>query len=256
MRVGYGIDMDVKFVRALSIGIISVLAACTVQSTPMNTLVTIDGVTIASDFKKPEGAKTAVLFLHMMPATRTSFVPLAKALADKGIASLAIDLRGHGESLVRSIPGGDEEKLDYQKFTDKEHQSSRLDVDAAMNFLKAQGFQEEGISFVGASIGANLSIDALSRYNKTQKAVLLSAGLDYRGVETEPAMRRISTHQKVWIIAAEGDSYSAQSALPLQQLKPDQATMTIYGGSEHGTNLFQSEPTLLGEIVKFLSVVK
>lgn len=205
---------------------------------------TSDRVTIAGDWLVPEGAKRVVLLLHMMPATRVSWLPLSRALNEAGFATLAIDLRGHGESTA----GG----LNYQNFSDAEHQASRLDVDAAVNFLKSKGFNEENISLAGASIGANLSLDALYRYKGSTRAVLLSPGLDYRGVKTELLMKGLNANQKVWIVAAEGDTYSADSSLKLQELQKETATVTIFGGAAHGTNLFEPEPTLITDIVKFL----
>lgn len=209
---------------------------------------TADGVTIIGDWSTATEAKKAVLLLHMMPATKVSWQPLSQALNQAGFATLAIDLRGHGESTDQAG-----KKLDYKKFSDKEHQASRLDVDAAVNFLKSKGFDEENISFVGASIGANLSLDALHRYKGALRAVLLSPGLDYRGVTTEPAMSGLTAAQKVWVVAAEGDEYSTQSGLALQQLQKTTGTVSIFAGSAHGTSLFESEPNLIPDIIKFLN---
>lgn len=218
------------------------------------TFQTTDRVTIVGDWNSPNGATKAALLLHMMPATRKSWTPLSQALNAAGFATLAIDLRGHGESIQRELPPpGNTERLNYQDFSDTEHQASRLDIDAAMNFLKSKGFAENNITFVGASIGANLSLDALHRYNSTSRAALLSPGLDYRGVKTESAMRQLGAHQKVWIFAAEGDQYSADSSITLQQLQKETATVTIFDGSDHGTTLFSSQPNLIPDIMKFLS---
>lgn len=211
------------------------------------TFQTSDGVTIVGNWSVPLAATKAILLLHMMPATRVSWAPITKAINEGGCATLAIDLRGHGESVHQA-----DKQLNYQNFSDLQHQASRLDIDAAMNFLKEKGFPEENISFIGASIGANLSLDAMYRYNGTRRGVLLSPGLDYRGVKIEPAMRGLGTDQKVWIVAAEVDDYSAESAKTLANLQPDGVTMTIYKGSDHGTNLFQSQPELIEEIMKFL----
>lgn len=214
---------------------------------------TIDGVTIIGDWYLPPDSKRAVLLLHMMPATRVSFAPLARELNAAGVATLAIDLRGHGGSVVLREPQGDI-KLDYKKFTDTQHQASKLDVDAAMNFLKGKGFTEDQTSFVGASIGANLAIDALYRYSSTRRAVLLSPGLDYRGVKTDSAMKGIAPSQKVWLVAAKEDTYSAESVEALHALNPSASKLTIFDGPEHGTNLFQTQKSLIPDIVKFLTL--
>lgn len=216
-------------------------------------IITIDGVTIIGDFIQPNGAKKTALLLHMMPETRSSWTPLSVELNKAGIATLAIDLRGHGESVERQKVGGAKSKLDYKKFSDAEHQASRLDVDAAMNFLKSKGFLEENILVAGASIGANLSVDAMYRYHKISRGVLLSPGLDYRGVKTESAIKGLEAAQKVWVIAAGNDEYSADSTKILAGLRPDISKATIFNGSDHGTNLFKSQKALIQEIVKFFN---
>ena len=224
------------------------------------TFQTADQVTIAADWVDPAGStagaaaagKKAALLLHMMPATRQSFAPLQSALYDAGVASLAIDLRGHGESASQQTFGKPAITLDYKKFSDSEHQASRLDVDAALNFLKSKGFEEKSIVIAGASIGANLAIDLMGRYKGISRGVALSPGLDFRGVKTESAVRSLGAQQKIWLIAAENDSYSAESVATLQRLKKETVTITIFAGGDHGTNLFASQKSLVADIIKFL----
>lgn len=212
------------------------------------TFQTSDNVTIIGDWVLPAGAKKAALLLHMMPATKESFLPLSSELNKAGFATLAIDLRGHGQSVKQG-----DATLDYKTFKDSHHQQSRLDLDSAMNFLKAKGFAEDSISFVGASIGANLALDALQRYSGAKRAVLLSPGLDYRGVKTSLPMKNLGKDQKAWLLSARGDEYSAQSVAALQKINPDSSKLTIYEGADHGTNLFKSQSGLISDIVKFLS---
>lgn len=210
---------------------------------------TSDGVTIYADYLTVpplSGAKKAALLLHMMPATRVSFRDLQSALQKAGISSLAIDLRGHGQSTKG--PSGN---LNYQNFSDVDHQKSKLDVGAALKFLNGKGFQNNSISLVGASIGANLSLDMLARYPELPTAVLLSPGLDYRGVKTDTIISKLKPNQKIWIISTEGDEYSAQSSRDLQKLSPG-ATLTLLKGNEHGTNMFAPQKTLISDITKFL----
>lgn len=229
-------------------------------------LKTTDGVTLVGEFNNPKGSTKAVLLLHMMPATRESFKTLVEALNKDKFATLAIDLRGHGESIERQVYNQDKAiTLNYNEFADTEHQASRLDVDSAMNYLKSNGFEEANISFVGASIGANLCLEALDRYSDSHAAVLLSPGLDYRGIKTESSLKGLSSHQRVLMLAAEEDEYSADSVKQLQVLMPpeSQSSLPIKGelpvrskilkGSEHGTNLFKAYPELILEIVTFLN---
>lgn len=213
---------------------------------------TSDNVKITGDFYQPAGSTSAVLLLHMMPSTRKSYESLAETLNKAGFTTLAIDLRGHGDSVSMSAANGDI-VLNFKKFTPLEHQASRLDVDAAMNFLKQKGFSENEISFVGASIGANLSLDALYRYAGTHRAVLLSPGLDYRGVITEIPMKKLQPTQNVWLISAERDEYSVDAVYALHVLQPKTSTLTVFSDEEHGTDLLEAHPQLADDIVKFFA---
>jgi len=215
-------------------------------------LTTVDNVSIVGSWSLPEGAKRAVLLLHMMPATRESWDGLAAALNEAGMATLALDLRGHGASTTKILASGEKELLDYRDFPDERHQKSRLDIDAALNFLKSHGFDEEHISLAGASIGANLALDAMQRYCCLPRGVLLSPGLDYRGVTVLHALKGLRNDQKIWSIAARGDSYSAQTTEELQKADHGRVTITIFEGSEHGTSLFAPHPELMEQIVDYL----
>src|SRR3989344_931611 len=96
---------------------------------------TEDGVTVVGDYYEGGGEK-AVLLLHMMPATRASWIAFANKLVAEGWSALAIDLRGHGESV--SVPGG---ALDYKTFSDAEHQASIADVESGIEYLTKRGMK-------------------------------------------------------------------------------------------------------------------
>lgn len=211
-------------------------------------LKTKDGVEIIGDYYSAGKADApALVLLHMMPADRNSYKTFAQKAKEAGFQSLAIDLRGHGES-VNSEKG----KLDYKKFGDKEHQESVLDVEAAVEFFREKGVAAKKIYFVGASIGANLALWRLAGHPEFKKAVLLSPGLDYRGIETAPFAEKLKEEQAVFLVAAEGDFYSAESVRKLFDIAKSKKEIKIYSGSEHGTDLFKKNPELMEDIIRFL----
>lgn len=213
---------------------------------------TKDGVTIIGAYWPHEGADVVVLLLHMMPSTKESWAPFAQVLNQYGYAVLAPDLRGHGESVESTespLP------LDYQKFIDAQHQASKEDVDAAINFLRERGFADNRIALVGASIGGNLAIDYLSRNANIRTVAALSPGLDYRGVTTEEAVKNLGPAQSLFIAVAEGDQYAAQSVAILDRFVTRKKEVKTFKGADHGTNLFSSNPSLAGDIVTWLNGV-
>ncbi len=60
-----------------------------------------DGWRLVGDLTVPETEPTGAvaLLLHKAAGNRTAYTAMARALADRGIASLRVDLRGHGDSV-------------------------------------------------------------------------------------------------------------------------------------------------------------
>ncbi|MBI2038769.1 MAG: alpha/beta fold hydrolase [Candidatus Niyogibacteria bacterium] len=210
------------------------------------TLETEDGVAIVGDhYKGPQGSP-AVLLLHMMPATRASWNAFAGKLNAAGFGALAIDLRGHGES--QGGPDG------YQDFTDGEHQASIADVRAALAFQEAEGHSKFFI--VGASIGANLALQMLAESERVSAAILLSPGINYRGVETLPVIAKVRNEQGVYIVAAK-DNVRAGGAAHERAARIFGALtcrkeLKIFDTGGHGTDMLVAHPEFMDELADWL----
>jgi len=200
---------------------------------------TADGMNIVGDFYKSD-KKTglAALLLHMMPATRSSWDHFAEQLAGTGISSLAIDLRGHGES-----QGGPE---GFKSFTDQEHQASMKDVEAGIWWLRDAGFKK--IVFAGASIGANLALWRLAEGSdeEIKSAILLSPGLDYRGIKTEPLAQKLLPDKNIFII-----SEMAGDAQKIYDLTRAKKQIKIIKERYHGTDILRAHPDIEKELMKW-----
>lgn len=214
-------------------------------------LITKDNKNIAANYYDISNPKGWIILLHMMPATKESWDDLAKKFQQTGYASIAIDLRGHGKS--EGGPDG------YKNFSDSEHQNSVYDVDAVVEFLKTKGAIAENTAFIGASIGANLSIQYLAEHSEFKTAVLLSAGFNYRGIEAAPFVKRLKPGQRVFFVSSEDDIRSggnnAEQNRKLFEMTPEgvEKKLQIYKSGGHGTDLLGSIPELSGLIPQFVS---
>lgn len=213
-------------------------------------LKTVDEVGIAGLYYPGSSGKGAAL-LHMMPATKESWTPFAERLNLRGYHVIAIDLRGHGESM--GGPDG------YKNFSDADHQASIRDVDAAALFLRSQGVAPDRVAFIGASIGANLALWYLADHSEATQAVALSPGLNYRGVETDPVVRRLRKGQRVFIAASEDDERQSGRPAAMSRTLYDhipsgvEKSMITYKRAGHGTDMFgREQPDLADEILKWL----
>ncbi len=206
---------------------------------------TDDGVEIVGDYTHVDRSRFAGILLHAIPATRQSFSGLTKQLARAGWSTLAIDLRGHGDSL-NSAKG----KLDYQAFSETDHQATVFDVVAASRFLESKGFDQSHQFLVGASIGANLALQFLSEHREVRAAVLLSPGLNYHGLQAEPLLRD-DIGEQVMLVATEEDAYAFQTVTALHA-KAKRSELVTYPIGGHGTEIFDRQSTLIPQLISWL----
>lgn len=210
------------------------------------TINTIDRVQVRGDYHKGLSSK-GILLLHMMPADRKSWTAFSEKLVRNEYHVLAIDLRGHGDSIEG--PSG---QLDYHTFSNEEHASSIHDVEAGIGFLVAMG--ATSLALAGASIGANLALwYAAEHPDNIKSIVLLSPGLDYKGIATEPLI--IKTEPDINIMLVSGgdtDAYSRETIKKLSKLINLQTPVRIFEDAGHGTRIFERHPELMEEIIQWL----
>lgn len=216
-------------------------------SNPRMFLKTADNTKIAYDWYPAETPRGYLILIHMMPAAKDSWREFAGFLQKTGYASIAIDLRGHGQS--DGGPNG------YQKFSDNDHQKSILDVQAAVDFLKQQGAAPEKIAIAGASIGANLSLQYIAEHPEFKTAILLSPGLNYRGIQTEPLIQKLKSDQKAMFVSSRDDGNNAEMNEKLASLIPAgvKKDLIIYETGGHGTTLLRTQPDLKEKIIESLN---
>lgn len=211
-------------------------------------LITSDNIKIAYDLYEVKNPKGWLLLAHMMPATKESWNEFAEEMRNFGYESLAIDLRGHGKS--EDGPDG------FAKFTDAEHQASIKDLEAGWEFLKSRGATPEKTALIGASIGANLSLQFAAENPDFRKVVLLSAGLNYRGIKTKPLAQKLKESQSALFATSKDDGDNAEENRELYDSAPSEMNkhLIIYEKGGHGTSIFQNkeELDLTGAIKKFL----
>ncbi len=204
-----------------------------------------EGWQLIGDFYVPptEGAYPAVLMVNQAAGDRTVYHELAQHLAARGIASLRIDLRGHGESinLGRFVPG--------------EHPRSPLiwnaeaDVAAAHAFLRSQPrIDHERIGIVGASYSGEEMAEAGRMHGYAQTYAVLSPGSF-----SEASILGIDTSEATWLfITAKDDAY-LQDITAAVQMQSQTAEIIIIPGTAHATNILAARPTMAERIAIWLT---
>lgn len=197
-----------------------------------------DGLRLAGVIFLPAAGGQAlpgVVLLHQLQGFRHEWDDLAPLLAQAGFAVLALDMRGHGET------GG---VMDWGQAED--------DLQRAWDYFTGRpDVQEESTAVVGASIGSNMALRMATAESSIRGVVLLSPGLDYRGVTTEDALASYGD-RPLLIVASQGDRYAADSARSLTDQAAGEVELVIFEGDDHGVGMFPAEPGLAPRIIDWL----
>ena len=211
--------------------------------------VTTDDVTIVGDWSPAATMVGVVILVHMMPMARASWALFLRSLNKRGLAGLAIDLRGHGESVI----GPNGRTLDYREFTDEEHQSSIWDIYGAVDWVRKRDVELSRIALCGASFGANLCLRELAEEPTIPGAALLSPGENYRGVMLLEDAQKLGSDQALFITASEEDTEAFASSRKLFDEAPvHNKTFLPYKGAGHGTTMFTSDAKLMEKTADWL----
>ncbi len=198
-----------------------------------------DGLVLKGSLYLPDGVKEArpvVILLPMMANDRKSWGDFPKKLASAGYAVLALDQRGHGESVWQG-----KKKRTFSKFTNGDFARMVTDLDAVFGVLsKQKKVDASRAALYGASIGANAALVYGASHPVVRAVALLSPGLDYHGITTTDAAVSYGD-RPVLIAVSRGDGYSALSSQKLADKIGPSAVLKIYDGSEHGTRIFAED---------------
>lgn len=211
---------------------------------------TSDGYTIAGTlYTVPKPKPAGLILVPMLGTTRDRWRPFAAKAQAQGFESLAIDMRGHGDSKQQNGAS-----TSYKSFTTEQWLGVVNDIAAAKQALLDAGADADNIAIVGASIGANLAL----RYGETdpsiQAMVLISPGKDYHGVTTEQSIAAVGK-RPVLLLTSSGDSYSAETCTALKPLAVGHCELHEYPGAAHGTDLLDTNENAPGQVLMWLNAI-
>ncbi|MBS1766735.1 MAG: alpha/beta hydrolase [Acidobacteria bacterium] len=218
------------------------LAAPLVASEPVSTPVsftTPDGFTIKGTLTMPaNGPKRhpAVILAPQFHQTRDSFAALAERLNARGIATLALDLRGQGESTDKggTAVAVTDDFMASAKAVGFDKIPSDL-AQAAAWLRKHKGIDGRRIGLAGASVGASAVLLAAKAVHPQAVLALSPAGEAAFGdnglgqIVSAAGKRDGAT----LVFAASGDEDAAKVAAALKGVPG--VSELIYPGSDHGS---------------------
>lgn len=148
------------------------------------TLSTQDGWALAALYLPAQPEQKTVILLHDLNKNKEEFTSFRAALAQAGFGYLALDLRGHGQSV-----GGGAAKTFAREGVDNQFNKMTRDVDAAVTFLQGKGIAQQEMVLLGAGLGANVAAKSSTFWPEIENLALISPTTNVRAVLAIPAMR-------------------------------------------------------------------
>ena len=140
-------------------------------------LETFDRVQLWASFELPEGIPApipAALLLHGYGEDRSVWADLVARLLSEGWAVMTLDLRGHGQSVIRNsqpIEASESWRSDSQQFPQ--------DLIPALDWLKTQErIDSNRLAVIGFDVGANLALVASGRFSEVGTSVAINPNID------------------------------------------------------------------------------
>ncbi len=199
---------------------------------------------LIGDLQLPESDEPVpvVAMFNQAAGDRRVYVDLANELEARGIASLRLDLRGHGESinLGRFIPG---EVLRSPLIWDAE-----IDVIAAHDALRSDPrFDADRIAMVGASYSGEEMAEAGRKHGYASTYVALSPGSF-----SEESIAAIDTSQVPWLFITSRDDRFLQEISATVRERSESVELLIIPGDRHATDIFEDRPDIAERIAIWL----
>ena len=207
-------------------------------------VVEVDGWRLAGNMVRPAAAERApaVLLLNKANGDRRVYALLARELARRGVASLRLDLRGHGEStnLGTFVPF----------LSNASSEGEERDVAAALQWLRAH--RHVDASRIGA-LGASYSGEAM--------AVAARAGFGARayvalspGSLSERTIGDIDASGVPWSIVVSSNERFLRGVVAVVRERSRTAAITEVDGGAHASDILVTHPELNATIAEWLAV--
>ncbi|HVM59631.1 MAG TPA: alpha/beta fold hydrolase [Verrucomicrobiae bacterium] len=199
----------------------------------------------------------AVVLVHSVDRDRNVWGSFPALLQRNGLATLAIDLRGYGESTRKQTADGPV-TLDVRTFTAGDFQNMMLDVETAVDWLHAQPeINGKRIALIGESFGANIILRYAAINEDLAAIVVLSPGITYRGVRTDDIIAQIS-HKPLRLYVSQYDPFAFESCKRLVEIQKEAGLatatneLTFCTGNLHGSDMLLGVRNLPQLIVNWL----
>ena len=153
--------------------------------------------------------------------------------------SIRPDLRGHGANVKGTPP----------ELTQDDYKAMTQEVRSGAAYLKKLG--AEKVVCIGAALGANLCLRAAASDPEIHSVVMLSPGMNIKGVTTVDALARY-TDRPLLLVASEEDKISARTAAVLEERAKTVVHYELLSQAGRGTKMLNRDGSLEGLVVSWV----
>lgn len=227
-----------------------------------------DGLILKGELRYPDGSPRTqwplAVLAHQYPSDRHSFQPLIHDLLDLGIATLAFDERGHGDSImgpdgpvVADTPSDFSPNAFGEAFTASASEISFFriadDIIRVAAWGAAQNFISSSILLVGASVGGTGVLLAAPRVPKLCGVVTLgAAGAPVHGADAVDRIRA-ALESGAWpalLTSSEHDPFDGAQSIRDWSAGLPHVRSRLTPGSSHAMAIYYDVRDEVREFVK------
>ncbi len=160
---------------------------------------------------------------------------------------LSFDLRGHGKSTSLNNNTISYRSMSHEDFAkmpqDVAEMTRQVIADTSLHI------DTNNIVAIGASIGANTAIMLTRLLPGITKVVMLSPGIDYRGLRPAQALKAFTGRSLIFV--SKRDTYSASSSQKLSAVNR-RCQLNVFDGKNHGTNIINNNSEAMNKLLRWL----
>ena len=192
-----------------------------------------------------------IIFIHELSQSKEIWKPYARELAEKGYSVLAVDLRGHGDSILDRYS----RKKYWRTFEAEDWKYIDSEIINAVELLKNNHPQvnTEQVVLIGSSLGACVAIIAGEKQKNIVKGlVLISPFTHYKGMETRVPLVDYGNHP-ILVLVSKADTNSYAASQELVKYAQGEHEIVLVNNAGHGTFMLKHEPKLKTIIYEWLA---
>lgn len=204
---------------------------------------------LTADYYSGYNGSGGVIVLHDCKNDRRSYKNVAMGLAEQGLHTLLVDLRGYGESVAE---GFSREKIQKNALNIVDYQSEMAllttywqdDLLAAYQFLRSKLAENQGVSIIASGCGGAYAV-ALAEKVLLNSMVLITPKMNYSDKERYKNLIDIPSY----FISSSHHQESYQTALELFAWNGEkQSKMQIFKGDRYAYQLINWKQELIDDV--------